>query len=67
MWTQQAAQGAALDVSATISGHRRHGLADGEQRVALRPIKAKAESTARCGPRAPQRVVSKGAYRVFSQ
>ena len=51
-------RGAVLDVSATISGHRRRGLADGEQRIALRPIRTKPKSTACCVPRAPQRVVS---------
>ena len=34
-----------------ISGHRRRGLADGEQRVACRPIRTKPMSTARYVPR----------------
>ena len=42
---------AAPGVSVTISGHRRRGLADGDQRVALRPIKTRPESTACCVPR----------------
>ena len=40
-------RGAALGVTATISGHRRHGLSDGEQQLALRPIRTKLELTAR--------------------
>ena len=45
-------------VSAMISGHRRRGLADGEHRVTLRPIRTKPESKARWVPRVPQRAVS---------
>ena len=47
-----------LSVSATISGHRRHRLTDGKQWVALRSIRTKPESTVRCVPHLPQRVVS---------
>ena len=42
----------------TVSGHCRHGLVDGDQRVARSPIKTEPESTARCVPRAPQGAVS---------
>ena len=45
--TPATARGAALKVVATISGHRRRGLADGEQRVALHPIRTEPKSTAR--------------------
>ena len=58
MGAQEDARRDTLGVTATISGHCRHGLADGEQRVALRPIITNPESTARCVPRAPLRVVS---------
>ena len=40
-----------------ISSHRRRGLADGEQRVACRPIRTKPVSTAHCVPRVSQRDV----------
>ena len=43
----------ALGISVMISGHRKRELADGEQRGALRLIKNRPESTARCVPRAP--------------
>ena len=41
-----------------ISVHRRRGLADGEQRVACRPVRTKSVSTARCVPCAPEGAVS---------
>ena len=41
----------------TISGHRRRGLVDGEQRVAFRPIRTEPESTMSCSPPAPQRAI----------
>ena len=43
---------------ATISGHRRRGLAGGEQQVVRRPITTEPVSTARCVPRVPQGAVS---------
>ena len=52
------AQGAALGVPAMISSHHRRCLADGQKRVALRPIRTKPKLTARCVPRAPRREVS---------
>ena len=58
MWAEiPYTRGGTCDV-ATIYGHRRHGLADGEQSVILCPIWTEPESTARCVPRAPLRVVS---------
>ena len=50
--------------SGAIFGHLRRSLADGEQSVALRPIRTKPVSTARCVPPKPQRAVStiKGAW-----
>ena len=42
----------------TISGHRRRGLVDGEQRVARHPIRTEPVSTACCVPREPQGAVS---------
>ena len=50
--TQVDGRKAVLGVIVTISGHLRRRLADGEQRVALRPIRTEPESTARCVPRA---------------
>ena len=56
--TRADARGDAEGISATISGRRRRGLADGEQPVTLRPNRTEPESTARCVPRAHGRVVS---------
>ena len=44
--------------AATISGHFKRGLADGEQWLARRPIRTGLESTARCASRASQRAVT---------
>ena len=43
---------------AAISSHCRHGLADGEQRVALCSIRTEPESTVRYVPHSPERPVS---------
>ena len=50
-------RGDALGVRA-ITRHRRRGLAEGKQWVALRPIRAEPELMARCVPLALQRTVS---------
>ena len=42
----------------TISGHRRRGLAEGEQRVARCPLRTELKSTVRCVPSAPQIALS---------
>ena len=44
-----------------------HSCADGEQRVALRPIRTKPGPTARCVPHAPRRVVSTNVCRYREQ
>ena len=53
-WSKIAAAGDALGVGdrERFSGHCRHELADGEQWVALRPIRTESGSKARCVPRA---------------
>ena len=54
----------ALGVFATISGHRKRGLASGsgglggEQQVALRPTRTEPESTVRCVLREPRGALS---------
>ena len=47
---------------AKISGHRRSGLMGSQQRVARRPIRTEAVSTARCVPRALQINIGPTAY-----
>ena len=56
--TPAAAKEDALGVAnrATISGHRRPVLADGEQRIGHRPIRIEAGSTVGCVPRTPKQL-----------